>query len=120
MIERGAGSNNSFFLSIFTYKNGEIKLIKESESVEDSFLLYYPNHRGIIRDFGHSGYQHIHTIYVKNDQVKYKEIADIEIGENYSFKDYYITSGMKLNKHSNADELIFYEENPKLNFDILA
>lgn len=120
MIERGAGSNNSFFLSIFTYKNGEIKLIKESELVEDCSLLYYPNHRGIIRDFGHSGYQVIHTIYIKNDQVKYKDIADIEIGENYSFKDNYITSGMKLNKHSNADEQIFYEENPKLNFDILA
>lgn len=117
MIEWGISNSVNDYLAVFSYENGQIKAINECVQISSSTsLLYYPNHAGIISDYGHTGSQVIQIIYVKNDQIKYKEIADIEFSPEDFEKMYYITSGMELDRHTKDKT---YDTNPKLNFDIL-
>lgn len=100
IIEWGVGSNVDDNLAIFTYKNGHLRTIAEKVWVGiGKALLYYPNHAGLIEDYGHMDVQTISIISVENGKVKVNKVAELH-------SHLYVTSGLELSLHVNGENEI--------------
>lgn len=110
IIEWGTGANNGDNLAFFSYKNGRLMTLDEEFPVSNCALLYYPNHAGMIRDYGHTGSQQINIIHVVDDEVKWGWTAEFTIDE-------YITSGLQLTRHVAKEN---YFSNSELDFSVLS
>ncbi len=71
----------SYHGRVYTFKNGELKLVEDELPMGHTYLESDPNENGVLLCYGHMGYAGISKASLRGDRLEYENIFDEDINE---------------------------------------
>ena len=71
----------SYHGRVYTFKNGELKLVEDELLMGHTYLASDPNENGVLLCYGHMGYAGISRASLRGERLEYENIFDEDINE---------------------------------------